>query len=253
MTVYAELLGLNRLVKKGDQALADLAALQQTLGISFNDSSLLERALVHSSYINENPGFAPTSNERLEFLGDAALGLIVAEKLYRDFPDCDEGEMTRLRAALIRGDTLARMARAMRLGNYLYLGKGEEASGGRNKPANLAGALEAVIGAIFLDQGSAITRDFILRLLNTELQKVVSQGAGVDYKSQLQELIQAREQQTPVYRVVEAIGPDHDKRFTVEVRVGDTVLGRGSGRGKKAAETEAARSALEQFSTNFTQ
>ncbi len=251
MTVYAELLGLNRLVKKGDQALADLAALQQTLDISFNDSSLLERALVHSSYINENPSLAPTSNERLEFLGDAALGLIVAEKLYRDFPDCDEGEMTRLRAALIRGDTLARMARAIRLGNYLYLGKGEEASGGRNKPANLAGALEAVIGAIFLDQGSAITRDFILRLLNTELQKVVSQGAGVDYKSQLQELIQAREQQTPVYRVIKTIGPDHDKRFTVEVRVGDTVLGRGSGKGKKAAETEAARSALEQFSANF--
>jgi len=231
--------------------LADLAALQQTLGISFNDSSLLERALVHSSYINENPSLAPTSNERLEFLGDAALGLIVAEKLYRDFPDCDEGEMTRLRAALIRGDTLARMARAIRLGNYLYLGKGEEASGGRNKPANLAGALEAVIGAIFLDQGSAITRDFILRLLNTELQKVVSQGAGVDYKSQLQELIQAREQQTPVYRVIKTIGPDHDKRFTVEVRVGDTVLGKGSGKGKKAAETEAARSALEQFSANF--
>ena len=231
--------------------MADLAALQQTLGISFNDSSLLERALVHSSYINENPSLTPTSNERLEFLGDAALGLIVAEKLYRDFPDCDEGEMTRLRAALIRGDTLARMARAIRLGNYLYLGKGEEASGGRNKPANLAGALEAVIGAIFLDQGSAITRDFILRLLNTELQKVVSQGAGVDYKSQLQELIQAREQQTPVYRVVETIGPDHDKRFTVEVRVGDTVLGKGSGKGKKAAETEAARSALEQFSANF--
>jgi len=251
LTVYAELSGLNRLVKKGDQALADLAALQQTLGISFNDSSLLERALVHSSYINENPSLAPTSNERLEFLGDAALGLIVAEKLYRDFPDCDEGEMTRLRAALIRGDTLARMARAIRLGNYLYLGKGEEASGGRNKPANLAGALEAVIGAIFLDQGSAITRDFILRLLNTELQKVVSQGAGVDYKSQLQELIQAREQQTPVYRVIKTIGPDHDKRFTVEVRVGDTVLGKGSGKGKKAAETEAARSALEQFSANF--
>jgi len=231
--------------------LADLAALQQTLGISFNDSSLLERALVHSSYINENPSLAPTSNERLEFLGDAALGLIVAEKLYRDFPDCDEGEMTRLRAALIRGDTLARMARAIRLGNYLYLGKGEEASGGRNKPANLAGALEAVIAAIFLDQGSAITRDFILRLFNKELQKVASQGAGVDYKSQLQELIQAREQQTPVYRVIKTIGPDHDKRFTVEVRVGDTVLGKGSGKGKKAAETEAARSALEQFSANF--
>ena len=231
--------------------MADLAVLQQTLGVSFNDSSLLEQALVHSSYINENPGLASTSNERLEFLGDAVLGLIVAEKLYQDFPHCDEGGMTRLRATLVRRDTLAHMARAIRLGDYLYLGKGEEASGGRNKPANLAGALEAVIAAIFLDQDSAITRDFILRLLSPELEKVVSQGAGVDYKSQLQELIQAREQQIPVYQVVEAIGPDHDKRFTVEVRVGDTVLGKGSGRGKKAAETEAARSALEQFPTNF--
>jgi len=233
--------------------LADLDALQQTLGISFNDLSLLEGALVHSSYINENPSLAPASNERLEFLGDAVLGLIVAERLYQDFPHADEGEMTRLRAALIRRDTLARMARAIGLGDYLYLGKGEEASGGRRKPANLAGALEAVIATIFLDQGSAITKDFILRLLNPELQKAVSQGAGVDHKSRLQELIQAKEQQTPVYRVVEAIGPDHDKWFTVEVMVGDTVLGRGSGKGKKAAETEAARSALKQLSTNFTQ
>ena len=233
--------------------MADLDALQQTLGISFNDLSLLEEALVHSSYINENPSLAPASNERLEFLGDAVLGLIVAERLYQDFPHADEGEMTRLRAALIRRDTLARIARAIGLGGYLYLGKGEEASGGQRKPANLAGALEAVIAAIFLDQGSAITKDFILRLLNPELQKAVSQGAGVGHKSRLQELIQAREQQTPVYRVVEEIGPDHDKWFTVEVMVGDTVLGRGSGKGKKAAETEAARSALKQLSTNFTQ
>jgi len=233
--------------------LADLSALQKTLGVSFNDLSLLEQALVHSSYINENPGLAPASNERLEFLGDAVLGLIVAERLYQDFPDADEGEMTRLRAALIRRDTLARIARAIGLGDYLYMGKGEEASGGRRKPANLARVLEAVIAAIFLDQGSAITRDFILRLLNPELQKAVSQGAGVDHKSRLQELIQAREQQIPVYRVVEEIGPAHDKWFTVEVMVGDTVLGKGSGKGKKAAEIEAARSALKQLATNFTQ
>jgi len=233
--------------------LADLSALQKTLGVSFNDLSLLEQALVHSSYINENPGLAPASNERLEFLGDAVLGLIVAERLYQDFPDADEGEMTRLRAALIRRDTLARIARAIGLGDYLYMGKGEEASGGRRKPANLARVLEAVIAAIFLDQGSAITKDFILRLLNPELQKAVSQGARVDHKSRLQELIQAREQQIPVYRVVEEIGPAHDKWFTIEVMVGDTVLGRGSGKGKKAAETEAARSALKQLATNFTQ
>ena len=250
LTVYAELLGY---LRKEIMALADLAALQQTLGISFNGLSLLEQALVHSSYVNENPGVAPASNERLEFLGDAVLGLVVAEKLYQDFPHCAEGEMTKLRAALVRGNTLARVARTIGLGDYLYLGRGEEASGGRRKPANLAGALEAMIAAIFLDQGSVTTRDFILRLLNKELQKVASPGARVDYKSQLQELIQAREQQTPAYQLVEAMGPDHDQRFTVEVRAGDAVLGKGSGKSKKAAETEAARAALEQLSTSFTQ
>jgi len=225
--------------------LAELAVLQEILGVSFKDLSRLEQALVHSSYINENPDFAPTSNERLEFLGDAVLGSVVAEKLYQDLPSFTEGEMTKLRAALVRRDALVRAARAISLGDYLYLGKGEEASGGRRKPVNLAGALEAVIAAIFLDQGSATAKNFILRLFNKELQKVVSQGAGVDYKSQLQELIQAREQQTPAYYVIEAKGPDHDRRFTVEVRAGDTVLGRGSGKSKKEAETEAARSALE--------
>ena len=233
--------------------MADLAALQQTLGVSFNDISLLEQALVHSSYINENPSFAPASNERLEFLGDAVLGLVVAEKLYQDSPHLAEGEMTKLRAALVRRETLARIARDIGLGYYLCLGKGEEVSGGRHKPANLGAALEAVIAAIFLDRGSSIARDFILRLFNVELEKVVNQGKGVDYKSELQELAQAREQQTPTYHVLEATGPDHDKKFTVEVRLGEVVLGKGSGKSKKAAESEAARSALEQLSTDFTQ
>jgi len=252
LTIYAELLSKPDYLAKEAIALADLSALQQALGISFNDLSLLEQALVHSSYINENPGLAPTSNERLEFLGDAVLDLVVAENLYQDFPQFNEGEMTQLRAALVRRDTLARMARAISLGDYLYLGRGEESSGGRHKPANLAGALEAVIAATFLDQGLNTTTDFILRLFNAELRKVISNGAGVDYKSQLQELLQTKKYQTPVYHLVEAVGPDHDRRFTVEVSVGDTVLGRGSGKSKKMAETEAARSALEQLPANFT-
>jgi len=213
--------------------LADLATLQQILGISFNDPSLLEQALVH--------------------LGDAVLGFVVTEKLYQDFPHFTEGEMTRVRATLVRGDTLARIATTLRLGDYLYLGKGEEASGGRYKPTNLAGTLEALIAAIFLDQSLVTARDFILSLLNEELRKIISQGVEIDYKSQLQELIQSRQQPTPVYYVVEAAGPDHDRRFTVEVRVGDTVLGRGAGKSKRMAEAEAARLALEQLSTNFTQ
>ena len=231
----------------------DLVALQETLKISFNDLSLLEQALVHSSYINENPGFAPASNERLEFLGDAILGFVVAEKLYQDFPDLAEGEMTKLRSVLVRRDTLARIALAIRLGDYLYLGRGEEASGGRDKLANLAGALEAVVAAVFFDRSLAITREFVLKLLEEELQKVVKQGTVVDYKSQLQELTQSRYRSTPDYRLLEEVGPDHDKKFTVEVRAGDIVLGRGSGKSKKMAETEAARSALEQLSTHFTQ
>ena len=233
--------------------MADLAALQHILSISFNNPSLLEQALVHSSYINENPDFAPFSNERLEFLGDAVLGFVITEKLYQDFPHFTEGELTRVRATLVRGDTLAHIATTIRLGDYLYLGKGEEASGGRHKPTNLAGTLEALIAAVFLDQGLVTARDFILTLLNEELQKIVSQGVEVDYKTQLQELIQSRQQPTPVYYVIEAAGPDHDKRFTIEVRVGDTVLGRGAGKSKRLAETEAARLALEQLSTNFTQ
>jgi ribonuclease-3 len=239
------------LYKRGTIILADLVELQQALGVSFNDPSLLEQALAHSSYINENTSFALVSNERLEFLGDAVLGLVVAEKLYHDFPQFSEGEMTKLRSALVCRDTLARIARAIRLGDYLYLGKGEEASGGRDKDANLAGAIEAVIAAIYLDQGSTTTRDFILRSLNKEMEKAVSKGGEIDYKSQLQEIIQSRQQLIPTYNVVKAVGPDHNKRFTVEVRVGDTVMGRGSGKSKKVAETEAARSALKRV-INFT-
>jgi ribonuclease-3 len=231
--------------------MADLAALQQTLGIQFKDPSLLEQALVHSSYVNENPGTI-TSNERLEFLGDAVLGFIIARELYQRLPQSSEGEMTELRSSLVRRDTLSRMAKAIKLGNHLYLGKGEEASGGRRKPANLAGALEAVIAAIFLDQGLITARDFVLKLVEKELNKALSQGVEPDYKSQLQELIQAKYQQTPTYQVIEAVGPAHDRNFTVEVSICDTVLGRGAGKSKKLAEAEAARSALDQLSTDFT-
>lgn len=232
--------------------MVDLGNLQQTLGVTFKKQSLLEQALVHSSYVNENPNLSLSSNERLEFLGDAVLDMVIAAKLYHDFPRLNEGEMTKLRAALVRRDTLARTAKAHGLGNYLYLGKGEEASGGRNKPANLARAFEAVIAAIFLDRGSTAVRDFILRSLDTEIQEVVTQRTETDYKSQLQEIIQAREQRTPTYHVVETRGPDHDKRFIVEVRLGNTVLGRGAGKSKKTAETEAARATIEQLPPDFT-
>jgi len=232
--------------------LADLTKLQQNLSLRLKDQSILQQALVHSSYVNENPGLASGSNERLEFLGDAILGLIISKQLYQDFPSLAEGELTRLRAVLVRRDTLAQIARTIALGDYLFIGKGEEASGGRLKPANLAGALEAVIGAVFLDQGLAAAKKLVLKLFRDELQKIASQGAEVDYKSKLQELVQAKRQIAPTYHVIEEMGPDHAKEFTVEVRIGGTVLGRGSGKSKKLAETEAARSALQRLSTNFT-
>ena len=228
--------------------MADLEALQESLGVSFNDLSRLRQALIHSSYVNENPGSALAANERLEFLGDAVLGLAITEKLYQELPIATEGEMTQLRAALVSRDTLARLAKVTGLGDYLYLGKGEEISGGRDKPANLASALEAIIAAIFLDHNLATSKHFVLRLFQQELEKVISQGGIVNYKTQLQELIQARGQPLPVYYLLEARGPDHEPQFTIEVRSGDTVLGQGVGKSKKLAETEAARSALERLS-----
>ena len=233
--------------------LAELTVLQKVLGVSFSDTSLLEQALIHSSYCNENPGFAPESNERLEFLGDAVLGFIVAEKLYQEYPDLPEGEMTKFRSALVRGETLASVAKSIGLGDYLYLGKGEEASGGNSKQANLESALEAVIAAVFLSLGLDVVRKLILRLLDKELLAVTMRGNEVNYKSQLQECLQSGKQLPPAYRLIESTGPDHDRVFTAEVVAGDIVLGRGSGKSKKMAETEAARIALEQLNIDFTQ
>ena len=227
--------------------MADQNDLQKILGVPFQQQELLTQALTHSSYANENPGTAPASNERLEFLGDAILGLIVAENLFRDFPAMSEGEMTRLRSILVKQETLARVAESIELGDYLYLGKGEESSGGREKPANLARVLEALIAAVYLDHGFAVTEQFVLEILDAELLKTLYQGTIIDYKSQLQELLQAQAQQTPVYNLIETSGPDHDKKFTVEVKQGNDVLATGIGRSKKKAETEAARIAMEKL------
>ena len=231
----------------------DITDLQKTLGVAFIRHSLLQQALVHSSYVNENSASVSGHNERLEFLGDAVLGLIVAGELYRDFPDLSEGEMTKLRATLVRRDTLARVARSMSLGDFLYMGKGEESSGGRSKTPNLAGALEAVIAAVYLDRGIMAARDMFISLFAAEWQKLASPGTGVDYKSRLQELTQSRFQQTPAYQLAGEAGPDHDKRFTVDVMVNDEILGRGYGKSKKLAEMEAARLALEKLGVGFTE
>ena len=227
--------------------MTDLPAFQQSLGVSFNQVDLLVQALTHSSYANENPSIAPFSNERLEFLGDAVLGLIVGERLYRDFPELSEGQMTKLRAHLVKQETLAQVAKSIELGLHLYLGKGEEASGGSDKPANLARGLEAVIAAIYLDQGLATTEAFVWRLLQSELLSAIRAGVVTDFKSRLQEFLQSQTQTPPSYHLVEAVGPDHDRTFVVEVRSGGEALAQGIGRNKKSAEAEAARVALEKL------
>jgi ribonuclease-3 len=227
--------------------MVDWSDCQDRLGISFRQKSLLEQAFVHSSYTNENPDFARPNNERLEFLGDAVLNFVVTEKLYRQFPNLPEGEMTGIRASLVCRDTLAEMASSLGLGDYLLLGKGEESSGGRAKTSNLANAIEALIGAIYLDQGLTGTRRFILRQLKPGLEKIGSGNMPINYKALMQEFIQGQKRPTPVYRLVEASGPDHCKQFTAEILVEGEVLGRGSGSNKKTAESQAARAAWEKL------
>ena len=223
--------------------MTELTTLEEKLSVTFRDKSKLGTALVHSSYVNENPGY--TSNERLEFLGDAVLGLVIAEKLYEGLTRAGEGELTRKRAVLISRESLAHVARRIGLGDYLLLGKGEEATSGRSKLANLSGAMEAVIAAVYLDQGLEAVRYVILNLMSEEIERVTFASKETDYKSQLQELTQSRGQGTPVYRLTGETGPDHNKVFMVEVLVEGGVLTTGEGKSKKTAETEAAQKALE--------
>jgi ribonuclease-3 len=216
---------------------------QKNLGISFHQESLLEQAFIHSSYLNENPGFARPSNERLEFLGDAILDFIVAEKLYKEFPKLPEGKLTEIRASLVCRDTLAKLASSLKLGDWFLLGQGEEANSGRTKVSNLANVMEALIGALYLDQGLAKARRFIFTQIKPELKKIKAGKTTPNYKALVQELIQGQKKPTPVYSLVEATGPDHSKQFTAEILVEGEALGRGTGRSKKAAESQAARAA----------
>lgn len=218
-------------------------ALQRHLGLNFNEPTRLREALTHRSYLNEI-GQAWPSNERLEFLGDSILGVISTDYLFLRYPDLGEGELTNLRSALVRTETLARFARHIELGRYLFLGRGEELGQGRDRPVGLACAFEAMLGAIYLDQGYETARRFALGFLEPELATVIEQRLHRNAKSMLQELVQARLQQTPSYHLVQESGPDHAKAFTIEVRVGSRVLGRGEDRSKRGAEQAAAESAL---------
>ena len=220
--------------------MSDLADLQARLGVSFQNPDLLAQALVHDSYLNETSQAGITSNERLEFLGDAVLDMAVAVWLYRRFPDAGEGELTRRSDRLVRGSTLAKVAAGIGLGDFLRLGRGEQAGGGRSKPRNLAGAFEAVIAALYLDQGFNACTDLIARLM----APLVDSPDVAAAKTRLQEYLQARGRGQPEYRVTSAGGTAHEPAFTAVVTAGESLLGQGQGGSKKAAETAAAAAAL---------
>lgn len=222
--------------------------LESLLGIHFNNEPLLKQAFVHSSYINENPGTDLHDNQRMEFLGDSLLNFIVAEKLYHEFPDIAEGKLTEIRISLVRQEKLAEKAHALKLGDFMLLGKGEDLSDGRTKRNNLADTFEALIAAIFLDQGIEVTKNLILKLFSSDIEAIKSGRIDVNFKAMLQELTQAEFKLLPDYEVIEARGPDHDREFFVSVSVGDVVLAIGSGKSKKTAESEAARLALAKLS-----
>ncbi len=223
---------------------AILASVEQRLGVRFAHPELLREALTHTSYVNEQPCAFAADNERLEYLGDAVLDFLVGEALYRRYPAAREGLLTSMRAAIVRTDSLARASRRLDLGAHLFLGRGEEASGGRERAANLAAAFEALLGAAYLDQGLDTARRLVLDLLGDAIQ-ALNASATRDAKSLLQERVQARIHCTPVYRTSAERGPDHAKEFVVEVLVGEDVVGVGTGPSKQVAEQAAAQAALE--------
>ncbi|MFZ0548307.1 MAG: ribonuclease III [Candidatus Promineifilaceae bacterium] len=227
----------------------DLKELEVRLGVQFNDYSLLTRAVTHRSYLNENLEQSLEDNERLEFLGDAVLDFVVGAYLYHRYPEMKEGELTMLRAALVRTETLAEFAREVSLGEYLRLGYGEAESGGRDRPAILCGAFEATIGAIFLDKGLPVVEELVTSLIEPALTEILAEAAHKDAKSGFQIWAQGRYNITPRYKVIAAEGPDHAKVFTVAVMLGDEIWGEGTGRSKQNAAQEAAAVALEKAET----
>ena len=217
--------------------------LEKAIGYQFRNITLLQNALSHSSYANERWHDSLKSNERLEFLGDSVLGMVVAEHLYRTFPDRPEGELTRMRADMVCEKTLARVANGLGLGKHLLLGKGEEQGGGRSRESILADAVESVIAACYLDGGMTAAVQFIQKFILVNVPVTKLQNA--DYKTALQEVIQKNPEEKVEYILISESGPDHSKTFAVEVCLNSNVIGKGSGRSKKEAEQMAAKEALE--------
>ncbi|WP_407267989.1 ribonuclease III [Radiobacillus sp. PE A8.2] len=224
----------------------DFQILQNKLGISFNNLHLLKQAFTHSSYVNEHRKKNYEDNERLEFLGDAVLELGVSQYLYREFPEMAEGELTKLRASIVCEASLVNFANAIGFSDFILLGKGEEMTGGRNRPALLADVFESFIGALYLDQGF----DIALRFLEETVFPSISKGAfshAMDYKSQLQENVQQNKSGIVEYHIIDEKGPAHDREFIAQVVINEEVAGVGVGRTKKEAEQRAAKKALDEL------
>lgn len=225
----------------------ELKKLQEQLGIKFDDEILLLNAFVHRSYLNENSGFNLPSNERLEFLGDACLELIISECLYQKYPNEPEGILTNYRSALVNTRSLAESADRLNLGKYLLLSRGEEQGGGRQSEYLLANTFEALLGAIYLDQGYEKTAQIVQKYVFEKIEDIIAQETHKDPKSKLQELTQAELSLTPEYIILSEWGPDHDKTFRVAVKIREKTIGIGTGHSKQRAELQAAETALENW------
>lgn len=238
----------NEITTKVNKLLDRFDELETSLGYTFRDKSLLEHSLTHRSRANEDVSGDVTDNESLEFLGDAVLGLIISDRLFREFPEYDEGRKSKAKALLVSAPTLAQIGEQLGLGCYLLLGRGEEKTGGRQKPSLIADTFEAVLAAVYLDGGVEAADGFIERHFRAALEDVRADrpfsASVTDYKSSLQEWVQRHDRPLPVYLLVSTKGPDHRKLFEVEVSIDDQAISRGEGRSKKEAEQEAASHAL---------
>lgn len=223
----------------------DFGKFEERAGIKFNDKNLLKQAFVHRSYINENKESGLEHNERLEFLGDAVLELVITDYLYKQYPDKNEGQMTSYRSALVNATTCAEVATALDINDFLLLSKGEMKDTGRARQYILANTLEAIIGAIYLDQGYEVAKEFIYKNISPLIDDIISKGTWIDSKSLFQEKAQEMESVTPAYKTIKETGPDHDKRFMVGVYLGKELVASGEGESKQDAEQEAARKGLE--------
>jgi len=228
-----------------------IAALLPELGVTFQKPAWLKEALIHRSFLNENRSGDLRHNERLEFLGDAVLELAVTEFLYNQYPTRTEGELTSFRAAIVRTESLAFEAERLKLGEFLYMSKGEENTGGRNRPYILANTFEAILGAIYLDQDYQKCVEFLAKVLFPKLNDIVENRLDIDAKSKLQEVAQETVRMTPTYNVLRELGPDHDKTFTMSVNINNLQFGSGTGRSKQEAEQNAAQNALENWQTMY--